>query len=57
MIYNFYKINIDNEKFLKKSLFNVLRFIKEFLKELTILVVTFDLLIAIKKKYEGDNVI
>ena len=57
MIYNFYKINIDNEKFLKKSLFNVLRFIKEFLKELTILVVTFNLLIAIKKKYEGDNVI
>ena len=56
-MYNFYKINIDNEKLLKKSLFNASRFIKKSLKELTIFVITFDLLIAIKKEYKNDNII
>ena len=49
MIYNFYKINIDNEKLLKKSLFNVSRFIKKSLKKLITFIITFNLLIAMKK--------
>ena len=56
MIYDFYNINISNKKSLKKSLSNVLKSIKKFLKELIIFVITFDLLIAIKK-YENDDVI
>ena len=57
MMYNFYEININNKKFLKESLFDISRFIKKSLKELTILVITFDLLIAMKKEYESDDII
>ena len=56
-MYNFYKTNIDNKKLLKKSLFNTLKLIKKFLKKLTILVITFNLLIKVKKEYEKDNII
>ena len=56
MIYNFYKTNIDNEKSLKELLFNILKFIEKSLKELIIFVITFDLLIAMKKEYESDDV-
>ena len=57
MIYNFYKINIDNEKLLKESLFDVSKFIEKSLKELIIFVITFDLLIVIKKEYENNDII
>ena len=57
MIYDFYKININNEKSLKESLFNALKLIEKSLKKSITLVATFDLLIAIKKGYENDNVI
>ena len=57
MMYNFYKISIDNKKSLKESLFDALRFVEKFLKELTIFVITFNLLIAIKKEYKSDNII
>ena len=56
-MYNLYKININNEKLLKKSLFDILRSVEKSLKELTIFVITFDLLITMKKKYENDNMI
>ena len=57
MIYNFYKTIIDNEKLLKESLFNVLKGIEKSLKKLITFVITFDLLITMKKEYENDNVI
>ena len=57
MIYNLYKTNIDNKKLLKKSLFNIVKSVKEFLKELIIFVITFNLLIAIKKEYEKNNIV
>ena len=57
MIYNFYKINIDNEKLLKESLFDVSKFIEKSLKESIIFVITFDLLIVIKKEYENNDII
>ena len=56
-MYNLYKININNEKSLKESLFDVLKSVKKSLKESITFVVTFDLLIAMKKEYENDNVI
>ena len=56
-MYNFYKININNKKLLKESLFNVLKLVKKSLKELITFVVIFNLLITIKKEYENDNVI
>ena len=57
MIYNLYEINIDNKKSLKKSLFDVSKSVEKSLKKLIILIITFDLLITIKKKYEKNNVI
>ena len=56
-MYNFYKTSIDNEKSLKESLFNILKFIKKLLKKLTIFIITFDLLNEIKKRYERDNIV
>ena len=56
-MYNFFKININNENLLKKSLFNISRFIKKLLKNLTIFVITFNLLNAIKEKYKNDNIV
>ena len=57
IMYNFYKTNIDNEKFLKKSLFNTSKSIKKSLKKLTIFIITFNLLITMKEKYENDNIL
>ena len=57
MIYNLYKTNINNEKLLKESLFNISRFVEAILKKLITFVITFNLLIAIKKKYKSDNII
>ena len=57
MIYNLYKTNIDNKKLLKKSLFNIVKSVKEFLKELIIFVITFNSLIAMKKKYEKNDIV
>ena len=57
IIYDLYEINIDNEKSLKESLFNVLKLIEKSLKELITFIITFDLLIAIKKEYEKNNII
>ena len=56
-MYNLYKTNINNKKSLKKSLFDASRFIEKSLKKLTTFVITSDLLIAMKKRYENDNVI
>ena len=56
-MYNFYKTNIDNKESLKKSLFNVSRPVKKSLKESTTLITTFNLLIAMKKKYESNDVL
>lgn len=57
IIYDFYKTNINNEKLLKESLFNVLKSVEKLLKELIVFVIISDLLIEIRKKYEDDNVI
>ena len=56
MIYNLYKINIDNKKLLKKSLFDISKFIKKILKKSIIFIIIFNLLIMIKKN-EKNNVI
>ena len=53
-MYNFYKINIDNEKLLKESLFDISKLVEKFLKESIIFVIIFNLLIAIKEKYEKN---
>ena len=57
MIYDLYETNIDNEESLKESLFDAPKPIEESLKKLITSVTTSDLLIAIKKEYEKNNVI
>ena len=56
-MYNFYKTNIDNKKLLKKLLFDISKFVEKSLKKLIIFIIKFNLLIAIKKKYEKNNII
>ena len=56
-MYNFYKINIDNEKLLKKSFFNISKLVEKLLKESIIFIIIFNLLIAIKEEYEKINII
>ena len=48
-MYNLYEININNKKLLKKSLFNVSKFVEKSLKKSIAFIITFNLLISIKK--------
>ena len=45
IIYNLYKINVNNKKFLKKSLFYILRNTKKLIKELINLIIISNLII------------
>ena len=56
IIYDLYKININNEIFLKKSLFYILRIVKKFLKKLTIFVIKVYLITQIKKIYAKNEI-
>ena len=48
IIYELYKINIDNKKLLKELLSNISRTIEKSLKELTALIITLNLIRRIK---------
>ena len=56
-MYSLYKINIDNKNLLKESLFNISKVVEIFLKKLIAFIITFNLLILIKKKYKKNNII
>ena len=56
IIYNLYKININNEKFLKESLFHISKIVENFLKELIIFVVEINLITQIKKIYAENEI-
>ena len=56
IIYNLYKININNKFFLKKSLFYISKIVEKFLKKLIILVVKIDLITQIKKMYIKNEI-
>ena len=56
IIYDLYKININSEKFLKKSLFHISRIVENFLKKLTIFVVKINLITQIKKIYVKNEI-
>ena len=56
IIYNLYKININNEIFLKKSLFYILKIVKKNLKKLTIFIIKINLITQIKKIYAKNEI-
>ena len=56
IIYSLYKININNEIFLKKSLFYISKIIKKKLKKLIIFVIKINLIMQIKKIYVKNEI-
>ena len=56
IIYDLYKTNINNEIFLKKSLFYILKIVEKFLKKLIIFIVKIDLITQIKEMYIENEI-
>ena len=55
MIYELYKIDIDNKKLLKELLLNISRSIEKLLKELIVFVIILNLIKRIKDKYKKNK--
>ena len=57
MIYDLCKIDIDNEKLLKKLLSDISRSIKKLLKKLIIFITNPDFVKQMKKKYPDNDIV